>query len=305
MIKSNPALAGSKIVVIVGPTASGKSDLAIKLAQKFQGEIISADSRQVYKGLDIGTGKVSKKEQKLVPHHLLDIANLKRPATAGFAVAQFQKLGQKTIKEILKRGKLPIIVGGTGLYVDALVFNTAYPEVPPNPKLRAQFGKLTVEQLFEKLKKIDPKRAKSIDPHNPRRLIRALEIIAATQKPISDLKRESPYHVLWLGLNPEDLDKRINARLYARLKQGILTEVKNLRRSGVSWKRLHDLGLEYRWIGEFLQNKITGVEMMTGLERAIRQYAKRQMTWFKKNKKIHWLKEPGEAMRLGRSFLKK
>jgi tRNA dimethylallyltransferase len=289
----------TKIFVVVGPTASGKSDLAIQLAKKFNGEIISADSRQVYKGLDIGTGKVSKKEQRLVPHHLLDIANPKRI----FTVSQFKKLANESIKDISKRGKLPILVGGTGQYIDTVVYDMTLPEVPPDYKLRAKLEKQTAEQLFKRLQKLDPERALNIDRHNPRRLIRALEIVIATGKPVGTITRQSPYEVLWIGLNPKDLGKRISTRLFTRFKQGMIQEIKKLRANGVSWQRLHDLGLEYRWVGEFLHEHISAAEMLSGLEQAIRQYSKRQMTWFKRNKEINWIKSSGEAMRLGRVFL--
>lgn len=288
-----------KIIVIVGPTASGKSDLAIKLARKYNGEIISADSRQAYRGLDIGTGKVSKKEQRLVRHHLINVVNPKKI----FTVAQFKQLAQRAIKDILKKKKLPIIVGGTGQYIDTLIYNFALPEVPPNYKLRAKLDKQTTEQLFALLQKLDPERSHNIDRHNPHRLIRAIEIVTATGKPIGPIIKQSPYEVLWLGLNPKNLEKKISSRLSRRFKQGMIAEVKKLHTNGISWQRLHDLGLEYRWIGQYLQNKVSKEELRTGLERAINQYSKRQMTWFKHNKEIYWIKNDNEAMRLGRVFL--
>lgn len=288
-----------RIIAVIGPTASGKSDLAIKLARKFDGEVISADSRQVYRGMDIGTGKVSKKERLLVPHHLLDVADPKRI----FTVVRFKKLGGKAIKDILKKKKLPIIVGGTGQYIDALVYDMTLPEVPPNYKLRAQFDKLTVEQLFEKLKKLDPERAGNIDSKNPRRLIRALEIIAATGKPIGPLATLAPYDILWLGLNPKDRDRRIASRLQKRFRQGMIAEVKNLLRKGVSLKRLYEIGLGYRLIPEYLSKKITINELKEVVLLSEIQYAKRQMTWFKRNKEIVWLKNQRAATRLVRNFL--
>src|SRR3989344_7462232 len=219
-----------KIIVIVGPTASGKSDLSIKLARKFNGEVISADSRQVYRGMDIGTGKVTKKEQKLVPHHLLNIANPK----IIFSVSKFKKLAQQKIKDILKRNKLPIIVGGTGQYIDTLIYDLALPEVPPDNKLRAKLEKQSTEQLFTRLQKLDPERANNIDCHNPRRLIRALEIIATTGKPVPTIElgimnqESGRYQVLWIGINPKNLDQRIASRLSTRIKQGMIAEVKKL-----------------------------------------------------------------------------
>ena len=176
-----------KIIVVLGQTASGKSEFAVKLAKKFNppvgGEIISADSRQVYKGLDIGSGKIIKKEMKGVPHHLLDITSPKRT----FTVYQYQKLAKKALKDIIKRGKIPIICGGTGLYIDSIIYGIKFPEVPPNPKLRKKLEKRTTEELFKQLQKLDPRRAQNIDKYNRRRLIRALEIIITTSKPVPTL----------------------------------------------------------------------------------------------------------------------
>ena len=186
-----------KIVVIMGPTASGKSDLGIRLAKKFNSEIISADSRQVYRGMDIGTGKVTRKEQMLAKHHLLDVANPKKV----FTVSDFKKLGEKIIRKIVTKDKIPMIVGGTGFYIDALVKNFTLPEVPPNKKLRSKLEKLSTEQLFKALKDKDPVRAKNIDRHNKRRIIRALEIIKTTGKPILKLVSDIKYQVLWLGVD--------------------------------------------------------------------------------------------------------
>lgn len=295
-----------KIVVIVGPTASGKSDLGIRLAKKFNGEIISADSRQVYKHMDIGTGKVTKKEQKIIKHYLLDMVNPKKV----FTVSDFKKLGEKAIKEIKNKNKVPFIVGGTGFYIDALLGRTSIAEVPPDKKLRARFDKLTVEHLFKMLKKLDPQRARTIDPKNKRRLIRALEIIKTTGKPVPKLVSSMKYQVLWLGLKPKNLEQRVKLRLEKRLKQGMIKEVKNLLKSGVSKKRLYDLGLEYRQISEYLASKkhapygsgasrsgfkVKSVknfeksEYHLKLLREIIGYSKRQITWFKKNKNINWL----------------
>ena len=275
-----------KIIAIVGPTASGKSDFGIKIAKKIGGEIISADSRQVYRGMDIGTGKVTKKEQKMAKHHLLNVADPKKQ----FNVSDFKKLGEKAIKQILAKNKVPIIVGGTGFYIDILLDRMAMAEVPPNLKLRAKLEKISTEKLYERLLKLDLKRAETIDRHNKPRLVRALEIIEALGKvPVVNI-HDKKYDILWLGINPgkERLAKNIKDRLDNRLKLGMVKEVEKLHKQGVSYKRLYDFGLEYRWISEYLQNKISYKEMRNGLLKDIIRYSKRQMTWFKRNKEINW-----------------
>ena len=278
-----------KIVVILGPTSSGKSDLAVKIAKKFNGEIISADSRQIYKGLNIGSGKITKKEMLGVPHYLLDVASPKKIFTA----SQYQKLAKKALEKIIKKGKLPIICGGTGLYIDALIYGYEFPEVKPNPKLRESLEKLNTEKLFQKLQNLDPLRAKNIDRHNRRRLVRALEILLSTKKPIPPLATidSSNYETLKIGTKKtnEELKDKIKKRLYKRLKQGMEKEVENLRKSGVSWKRLDALGLEYRFISRYLRSMISRQEMIDSILKESYKYAKRQMTWFKRDKNIYWL----------------
>ncbi|MBI4708741.1 MAG: tRNA (adenosine(37)-N6)-dimethylallyltransferase MiaA [Candidatus Portnoybacteria bacterium] len=169
-----------KLIIVLGPTASGKSDLAVSLAKKINGEVISADSRQVYKGLDIGSGKITKEEMQGIPHCLLGVADPKRR----FSVAQYKKLAQVAIKKIQRQGKIPIICGGTGFYIQAVVDNIALPEVKPDWKLRKQLEKFNTDELFKKLKKLDPRRSRNIDSHNQRRLIRALEIVIKSGKPV-------------------------------------------------------------------------------------------------------------------------
>jgi len=293
-----------KLIVIVGPNASGKTDLSIKLAEKFNGEIISADSRQVYKGMDIGTGKITKKEMKNIPHYLLDVASPKRKFTA----AQYKKLSQKAIEKIFKKEKIPFIVGGTGFYIQAVIDNIAIPEVKPDWQLRKKLEKLKKEELFKKLKKLDPQRAKNIDQNNKRRIIRAIEIVLKTKKPVPKLKKTKPsFDFLILGLkrNFNDLKKRIEKRLKMRLKQGMIAEVKKLKKSGLSWKRLEEFGLEYRYIALYLQKKLSYQEMISKLQKEIERYAKRQMTWFKRDKRIKWIKNYKEAERLVKKFLNK
>ena len=334
-----------KIIVVLGPTASGKSELAVKLAKKFNGEIISADSRQVYKGLDIGSGKVPKDLitncqllitnknlknsykisktdyfYKGIEHYLLDVASPKRI----FTVAQFQKLGQRIIKTIIKKNKIPIICGGTGLYIDSIIFENQFPAVPPQPKLRKQLEKKSNENLFEQLKKLDPRRAKNIDRHNRRRLIRALEIVITTKKPVPlpatvPALKTSKILIIGIKKSPEELKKMIKKRLYKRLKQGMIEEVKNLRNGkalnplrtpspsyGMSWKRLDDLGLEYRYISRYLRGLITQKEMEELILKESWQYAKRQITWFfakgVKKYKIFWINKEIEAFKLIKTY---
>jgi tRNA dimethylallyltransferase len=289
------------VLVIVGPTASGKSDLAVKLAKKFNGEIISADSRQVYKGLNIGTGKITKKEMLGIPHHLLDVAEPKK----SFDASQYKILAERAIENIESKNKLPIIVGGTGFYIDTLIGSISLPEVPPNKTLRAKLEMKSAEALFKILQKKDSARAKNIDPRNKVRIIRALEIIEALGK-VPVLKQKFDNKFVFIGINPtqEVLEKNIKIRLDSRIKKGMINEVKKLHANGLSWKRLHDLGLEYRYIGLFLQEKPyqgdslvkTGdnkKQLKEVLFKEIRAYSKRQMTWFKRNKNIRWF-EPKE-----------
>ncbi len=291
-----------KIIVILGPTASGKSGLAIRLAKEINGEVISADSRQVYKGMNVGSGKVTSREIKGVPHHLLDVTSPKKV----FTVAQFQKLGQEKINEIVERGNVPIICGGTGFYIQALVDSVTLPDVPPNPKLRKILEKKTTEQLAEILKKIDSRRYSKIDTNNRVRLMRAIEI-AKTLGKVPKVTKKTLYNPLFIGINPdqETLKKNISRRLHARFKQGMIKEVEGLHSSGVSWKRLENFGLEYRNIALFLQKKLSKTDMVERLETEINQYAKRQMTWFKKDKRINWFEptEWNEIKKLVQKFL--
>jgi len=301
-----------KILVIVGPTASGKSDLAVRLAQRFNGEVVSADSRQVYKGLDIGTGKITVVEMQGVQHHLLDVASPLRK----FTVERYKKLAAKAIADIAKRGKVPIICGGTGFYIDALVDGVEFPNVSPNPKLRAELAKLGAQDptvLLARLAKLDPERAAGIDPHNLRRIIRAIEIATELGKvpkistdQNSTVKTTSPYDPLFIGINPdpETLRTKIQTRLIDRIeKHGMIEEAQKLHDGTISkatgttesagatplsWKRMEELGLEYRYLALFLQGKITRAEMIKRLGFEIWHYAKRQLTWFKRNKRIQW-----------------
>ena len=290
-----------QIIVILGPTASGKSNLAVWLAKKLNSEVISADSRQVYRGLDIGSGKITKKEMAGVAHHLLDVADPKKV----FSIDQYQKLATRAINDILKRGKTPIICGGTGFYIDAIVDGRIWPAVTPNKKLRAELNKKTSAELLTELKKLDPKRVQTIDIKNPVRLIRAIEIATALGS-VPKIKKKPRYNVLKIGLNPglEILKNNIHNRLTKRLHQGMLAEAKKLHDDGVSWRRLEALGLEYRYQALFLQGKITKTEMIKQIEKESLKYAKRQMTWFKRDKNIFWNKNKTQINNLTKKFLK-
>jgi tRNA dimethylallyltransferase len=293
----------TKTIVIVGPTSSGKSSLAIHLSKKFNGEIISADSRQVYKGMDIGSGKVSKMEQHLIPHHLLDVASPKKQ----FTVSQYKKLATKALKDIKKRGHVPFIVGGTAFYVYSLIDGWEIPNIKPNAKLRKELSKKSVDQLFKILKRLDPKRAKTIDPKNPARLIRAIEIVKTSGKPVptSQLKQLPKSDVLILGVNKsaKDLSKAIDKRVDERLKKGMVSETKKLLKSGVSAKRLKQIGLTYGIIAEHLSGKISKRDLPNLIKTAEKQLAKRQMTWFKRDKRIDWIKSLKDAKQKIKLFL--
>lgn len=278
-----------RILIICGPTATGKSELAVRMAKKYEGEIISADSRQVYKGLNIGSGKITKKEMEGVPHYLLDVADPKKK----FTVVEYVELANKAIKEILNKKKLPIIVGGTGFYIEALVDGIILPEVAPDNKLRKELAKKSPAQLFARLKKLDPQRAQAIDPLNSRRLIRAIEIALSLGIVPPVRKISSPYAPIFIGLTlpPEELKKKIKIRLEKRLKTGMIKEAQKLHKNGLTWKRMNELGLEYRYLALYLQKKITLQEMKEKLATEIWWYARRQMTWFKRDTRIIWIKK--------------
>ncbi len=277
-----------KIIAVVGPTASGKTALGVRLAKKLKGEVISADSRQVYRHLNLGTGKATRHEMAGIAHHLIDIADARRVYNA----SDFVRDGRAALADILARGKVPIIVGGTGFYIDALLGRMTLAEVPPNLKLREKLEAYSLERLQKRLQKLDPKRYASIDAKNPRRLIRAIEIALAA--PAARSKNVEPlphYDIQWIGLTLpyDELERKIKMRLVERLKKGMLAEARALHRKGLSYKRMEELGLEYRAMARLLQGTLSKAEMIAELEKEILRYAKRQMTWFKPNKDIVWL----------------
>jgi tRNA dimethylallyltransferase len=300
-----------KIIVVLGTTASGKTALGVKLAAKYNGEIISADSRQVFKGMDIGTGKDLIEYQvgrKKIPYHLIDVVS---PNTE-FNLAKYQKLAKAAISDILSRGKLPIIVGGTGLYLQAIIDGYKLTKGIPDPKRRAELDAMTAPELLKIVEKMNTEFAHHLnnsDKHNPRRLIRYIEIMeqGESTKPV---KRQDKYNFLLLGLSwPDDiLRERIMARLMSRLdKENMVGEIENLQADGVSWQRLNSFGLEYRFIAYYLQGKMEYDEMIEKLGIAIYRFAKRQKTWFKRwekqGRKIEWIKDLKEAEKLINKFL--
>ncbi len=275
-----------KVVAIVGPTSSGKTSLSIKLAHSFSGEVISADSRQVYRGLDIGSGKVTQAEMGTIPHHLLDIAD---PTTV-YTAADFARDGRVAIEDIVSRGHLPIIAGGTFQYLDTLLGRMSAPAVPPDPVLRATLETKSLSELTSILSELDSHRAAAIDTHNPRRLIRAIEI-ATTLGHVPPHEPQELYDVLTIGIDipKETLHHNIHMRLHDRLAQGMLAEVQALLAVGVSHERLESLGLEYRYLSRYLRDTIPYDTMVVELETKIRQFAKRQLTWLKRDPHIIWV----------------
>ena len=297
-----------KVLVILGPTASGKTSLGVKLAGKLKGEIISADSRQVYRNMDVGTGK-DLGEYGKIPYHLIDVVNPEEE----FNLAKYQKLAGEAIKDILSRGKLPIIVGGTGLYLQAIVDGYDLDKNIPDPKRRAELTAMSVAELYKILEKEKPEFAASInnsDKNNPRRLIRYIEIMESGVTPKKISKKTTPYDFLLFGLQQDDevMRARIIKRLKDRLNnENMVGEVEYLIDNGVSLSRLNDFGLEYRHIAWYLQDKLTYDEMVERLGIAIYRFAKRQKTWFKRWQKqgrvINWVNNLEEAVKIVKKWL--
>lgn len=311
----------NKILVILGPTASGKSGIAIKLAKKLNGEIISADSRQIYKGMEINSGAVPISRQAMpatdksvdtstvtissgIPHYFISIAE----PTEKYSVVKFKKKAEKIIADILLRGKLPIICGGTGFWIKAIVDNVIFPEVKPNWKLREKLDKKNIEELSAKLKKIDPARAKTIDAKNKIRLIRALEICKAIGKvpTQTNSNKTKDWEFLQIGIKQakEKLHKRIKLNIKKRMQQGMISEIEKLHKN-LSWEKIESFGLSFKLIPQYLHGKISSQEeLKEKIYLVEKKYAKRQMTWFKKDKNILWLKNYSHIKKTIIKFLK-
>lgn len=272
--------------MIVGSTASGKSSLAVSLAEQCNGEVISADSRQVYRGLDVGTAKVTKEETQEVPHHLLNVVDVRDVYTA----ADFVRDAQAIITDITARGKLPIIAGGTFFYVDLLLGRATMPPVPPDPQLRSVLEEHTAAELYAELRERDGARAAAIDPLNKRRLIRALEIVAALGT-VPSIPETERYNTLWLGIHRErdDIRARITKRVTEWCSSEFRTEIAWLLQQDLTPERLAEFGFEYTIGAAWYRGEVTDEQFVAQLSAKNWQYAKRQLTWLRKNPDITWL----------------
>lgn len=303
-----------KIIAILGPTASGKTALSLKLAKEFGGEIISADSRQVYKYMDIGTAKEAGKWRKFegkkvymvedIPHHLIDFLEPDEEFSAGL----FKKLALKAIKDILSRGKIPFIVGGTGLYISTVTDNLEIPQVASDKKLRQELEKKGLDELVKELEELDPWSAERIDLKNKRRVSRALEVVKATGESFIEQRDRGDklFEVLKIGIeiSREKLYERINGRVDEQIKAGLLEETKKLVERGYSWNLPSMSGIGYKQMGMYLRGEADWEEAIRILKRDTRHYARRQMIWWKRDKEIRWAKNYAEAEELVRGFLR-
>jgi len=346
-----------KIVVVLGPTASGKSSWGLSLAKKFSGYIISADSRQIYRGMDIGTNKLTDGQWETkpppqpspckqregnairnrrvicfnnIPHYMIDIIN----PNDDYNVAQYQA----KVKQIIKANQpqIPFLVGGTGLYIQSIVDNLIIPKVPPDAKIRAKLELQTNEQLFNRLKKLDPVCAKKIDAKNRRRLIRALEVCLKTGRPFSQLRQKGKllFDTLQIGISvpKKELDQRIDQRVDEMIKTGLVDEVRRLKSKYFDYRSRESVnpqrsslnstmdprlrgddkprlpafsGIGYQEIIQYLADKISLERAIELIKQHTKQYAKRQMTWFRRDSRIHWITKYSKAEKLIKDFLKK
>lgn len=279
----------TKIICVVGATASGKTDLAVKLAKAVDGEIVSADSMQVYKNMPIATAVATKEEQDGVPHHLVEFLNTDET----FSVADYVELAKSKIAEISSRGRVPIVAGGTGLFVDSLVKNISFSEVGSNAEIRTELAEKSNEELYEKLLKLDPNAAVDIHPNNRKRVIRALELCMSgtskTEQNENSLLCDSPYDALYIGIGYKDRQKlydRINKRVDLMFEAGLENEARQmLGKQGLTARQ----AIGHKELQPYIDGKITLDEAAENLKRETRRYAKRQLTWFRRNENINWL----------------
>jgi len=289
-----------KLIVILGQTAAGKTKMAIGLAKKFNGEIISADSRQVYKEMEIGVSKPTKKERENIPHHLIGIVKPDQE----FNVALYKEIAIKKIKEVNKRQKLPFLVGGTGLYISSIINNLYFPKVTPDKKLRKKLESKTKKELLSIYKKTDPEGYNFIEKGNKRRLIRAIEVCKKTKNSFwkQREKGKEMFDILKIGIKKNNLKKIIEKRTEKMIKQGLEKEAKELIGKYGNIQSLNTIG--YKEWKEYLKGEITKIKVKELINLHTLQFAKRQMTWFKKEKDICWIKEKREAIKLISEFIK-
>ena len=279
-----------KLVVVLGPTATGKSYCGIELAKRFHGEIISGDSMLVYRQMNIGTAKPSAEELQTVPHHLVNIL----PPDASYSVADFQQQAAETISAVLERGNLPILVGGTGLYIKALLEDYQFSEVEEKPELRQQLEAFASgqgnDQLFDWLKREDPKAAARLHPNDVRRVVRALETALSGDRVSQTKQNELKYDAMVFGLSMDRdyLYERINRRVDRMLEDGLEEEVRSLLKAGVPTDCLSMKSLGYRQMAEYLTGQCDFVTAVDNIKKGTRHFAKRQITWYKKMPYIHW-----------------
>ncbi len=292
-----------KVIVICGPTASGKTALSIELAKKINGEIISSDSMQIYKYMDIGTAKTTQEEMQGIKHYLLDFVE----PSQRYSVAEFKKDAEKAIEEILQKGKTPIIVGGTGLYVDSLIYGIEYQTIEFDEQYRKQLEerveKEGLETLYNEAKKIDPQAIEKISLNDKKRILRILEIYKATGKNKTEQEIESrkngvkyDYKVFAINMDREKLYERINKRVDIMIENGLIEEVEKLLEKYKEFPTAMQ-GLGYKEVVEYLQGKVSEEEMIENIKRETRRYAKRQLTWFRKNKQTIWI-EPYDIQKI-------
>lgn len=284
------------LVVLTGPTAAGKTQMSIALAKALDGEIISADSMQVYRHMDVGSAKIRPEEMEGVPHHLIDVLE----PVEEFHVVKFKEMAEQALSEIYKRGHIPILVGGTGFYIQALLYDIDFSQGDQDTSYRTELeqyaGEYGAEALHDRLRTVDPESAERIHAHNVKRVIRALEFYEQTGMPISkhnetERKKTSPYQFAYFVLNDarERLYARINARVDAMMRDGLVEEVRNLKASGCTRELVSMQGLGYKEILEYLDGEITLEEAVYKLKRDTRHFAKRQITWFKRERDVIWI----------------
>lgn len=294
-----------RIVCIVGPTSSGKTALSVEVAKKFNGEIINADARQIYHGFVIGTGQPTKEEQQGIPHHLFGFLEADRV----YSVAEWKQSALDLIQDISSRVKLPVLVGGTGMYLQALVDNYEPPTVPAQPELRAELAGRSLEQLIRALERLDPDAVTWVDLKNRRRVERAIEVVTTTGKSFKEqrLQGKPLVDALLIGLqrSPEELRTRINAAIDQMFARGWKEEVANLHASGISWDAPAMTSIGYRDVGELLREEVTLEEAREHIQTATWHYAKRQLTWFKKDQRIQWHQSHENTLRAVSAFLEK